>query len=140
MAEHKAAKKPDKGAEEQVRLRSYEVAERLGITQSTWNSYVYRGQAPQPDGERDTRRPYWYESTIDEYAANRPGRGRPSAQHTKTERAPRRVFTPEFKAQTVREFHEAGQSIRQFALEHNLGESVLATWIRAAAAGKLPEA
>lgn len=140
MPEEKAAEQGEERAEEQVRLRSYEVAERLGIAQSTWNSYVYRNQAPQPDGFRDTRRPYWLESTIDEYARTRPGRGRPSAEHTKTQRAPRRVFTPEFKAQTVREFHESGQSIRQFALEHELGESVLASWIRAAADGKLPEA
>lgn len=139
MPGRKAAAQGEERTEE-VRLRSYEVAERLGIAQDTWNSYVYRGQAPQPDGERDTRRPYWYESTIDEYQRNRPGRGRAGAEHTKAERAPRRTFTPEFKAKTVREFHEAGQSIRQFAIAHELGESVLAGWIRAATAGKLPEA
>jgi hypothetical protein len=139
MAEEEAAK-PGGQVDEQERLRSYEAAALAGITQSTWNSYVYRGQAPQPDGERDTRRPYWYRSTVEEYMRNRPGRGRAGAGHAKAERAPRRIFSPEFKAQTVREFHEAGQSIRQFAQAHDLGESVLASWIRAAADGKLPEA
>ena len=42
---------------------------------STWRAYVHRGHAPKPDGWYDKRTPWWWESTIDEWMANRPGRG-----------------------------------------------------------------
>lgn len=52
-----------------------EAAARFTIAESTWRSYVSRGQAPRPD-ERDMRTgaPLWLEATLD--AWERPGRGR----------------------------------------------------------------
>ena len=44
----------------------------------------------------------------------------------------RRVFTDEFKAQTVRLVRDSGKSIGVIARELDLGESVLRTWIRQA--------
>lgn len=121
------------------RLRTDEAAERAGVAPSTWRDYVARDRAPKPDGHYDERSPYWFESTVDDFMQHRPGRGRRRAElGSPAPRAPRRAFTPEFKAQTVQEYHASGQSMRQFALAHDLTQSVLATWIRDAEDGKLP--
>ncbi|MEV0287889.1 transposase [Kribbella sp. NPDC050820] len=121
------------------RLRTNEAAELAGVKPSTWRDYVADGRAPKPDGRYDERSPYWFESTVDDFKQHRPGRGRRRAEvDSSASRAPRRVFTPEFKAQTVQEYHASGQSMRQFALAHDLTQSALATWIRDAEAGKLP--
>jgi transposase len=44
----------------------------------------------------------------------------------------RRVFTKEFKAQTVRLARDSGKSIGALARELDLGETVLRTWVRQA--------
>jgi transposase len=44
----------------------------------------------------------------------------------------RRVFTKEFKAQTVRLVRDSGKSIGTLARELDLGETVLRTWVRQA--------
>lgn len=54
------------------RLRVADIATRAGITQQTWRSYVSRDQAPRPDGWFDRRTPWWWESTITAWLANRP--------------------------------------------------------------------
>lgn len=60
---------------EDEKLRTAQIAERLGITSSTWSSYVTRGQAPKPDGHYDGRTPWWLASTVEAWHASRPGRG-----------------------------------------------------------------
>lgn len=57
------------------KLTVAQVAARLGIAPSTWRSYVNTKHAPAKDGEYDRRTPWWFASTIDAWAAARPGRG-----------------------------------------------------------------
>ena len=52
-----------------------EVAERLGIEESTWRAYVARGQAPAAESKIGPL-PVWRTETIDAWLAERPGRGR----------------------------------------------------------------
>ncbi len=64
-----------------------QVAERLGITPSAWRGMVTRGKqaraagkstpglAPEADGQHDGRTPWWFEATIAEFQARRPGQG-----------------------------------------------------------------
>ena len=58
------------------RLTVTQAAEMAGVTPSTWRSYVAREQAPKPDGEFDKRTPWWWDSTVQSWVDNRPGRGR----------------------------------------------------------------
>jgi len=55
-------------------LTTAQVADRVGISTSTWSSYVARGQAPAADGRYDKRTPWWYASTVDDWNRARPGR------------------------------------------------------------------
>lgn len=55
-------------------LSASECAERLGIARGTFNSYVRKGMVPAPDARIDAVRG-WLPETIDEWNANRPGRG-----------------------------------------------------------------
>lgn len=50
------------------------LAERLGVNPESITTYVKRGQAPEPDGVIGNS-PWWYEQTIAEWIAKRPGRG-----------------------------------------------------------------
>lgn len=63
--------------EDDPKLTTAQFAERIGIARQTLNAYVWRGQAPKPDGHYDLRTPWWYQSTVDEWIAKRPGRGGP---------------------------------------------------------------
>jgi hypothetical protein len=58
-----------------VQLGTAAAAERAGCAASTWRGYVSRGYAPKPDGHHDARTPWWYEATVDEWKARRPGAG-----------------------------------------------------------------
>ncbi|AXQ51867.1 DNA binding protein [Gordonia phage Catfish] len=51
-----------------------EVAEYLGLSLNTIKSYDRRGYMPEPDA-RIGRNFGWSQATIDEWHANRPGRG-----------------------------------------------------------------
>ena len=55
-------------------LTTDEVAERVGISTSTWSAYVSRGHAPPAD-LRVGRTPLWRVETIRSWQAARPGRG-----------------------------------------------------------------
>jgi len=55
-------------------LTTAQVADRVGISTSTWSSYVTRGQAPPADGRYDKRTPWWYAATVDAWNSTRPGR------------------------------------------------------------------
>lgn len=69
------------------KLTGVQVAERLGIKPSSWRGMVTRGEqaraqgkttpglAPAADGMLDGRTPFWWESTIEEFQARRPGHG-----------------------------------------------------------------
>lgn len=65
------------------KLYGEEVAKLLGIAYSTWRGYCTekpgrRRQAPPADGtdiERGHARPWWWENTITDWNANRPGPG-----------------------------------------------------------------
>jgi hypothetical protein len=65
------------------KLYADEAAAMVGVRPSTWRGYCTeapgrRRQAPQADGtdiEAGHARPWWWESTIREYIATRPGRG-----------------------------------------------------------------
>lgn len=61
------------------KLTARQIAERLHVQPQTWWAYVQRGQAPQPDGREElSRKPWWYESTVERYRAERKGTpGRP---------------------------------------------------------------
>lgn len=61
------------------KLTAAQAAERMGMKTPTWWAYVYRGQAPEPDGREElSRKPWWYESTVERHRAERPGTpGRP---------------------------------------------------------------
>jgi hypothetical protein len=60
-----------------------EAAALVGVLPATWRGYCTasagrRRQAPPADGvdiERGHARPWWWESTIRQWQANRPGRG-----------------------------------------------------------------
>jgi len=56
------------------KLNLEQVAERAGIGASTFQSYVSRGHAPEPDGT-EGRANYWWAWTIEDWIKNRPGRG-----------------------------------------------------------------
>ena len=59
-------------------LSTLGVAERLGLSRGTINSYRKKGLLPDPDvivGSRDSQAFGWLPETIDEWQANRPGRG-----------------------------------------------------------------
>jgi hypothetical protein len=59
------------------KMHTEDVCERLQIARKTWSSYVSRKQAPGPDGVdmplpgTSVVRPWWYEKTIEKYAAGR---------------------------------------------------------------------
>lgn len=59
-----------------VMLTAAQAAALAGVGESTWRSYVARGQAPRPDA-RDLRSgsPGWMEATVVAWAATRPGPG-----------------------------------------------------------------
>ncbi len=46
-----------------------------GTSPDTWSGYVTRRQAPECDSRDDTGHPWWFELTIREWVAARPGRG-----------------------------------------------------------------
>jgi hypothetical protein len=50
------------------------LAARLGIDPGSVTRYVHRGDGPEPDGHIGSS-PWWYEKTVSEWLANRPGRG-----------------------------------------------------------------
>jgi len=58
----------------------------------------------------------------------------------KKDRRPRRAFTPEFKAETVRLVKSGGKSIPQVAKDLDLTESALRGWIEKAEEQSLPGA
>jgi hypothetical protein len=49
-----------------------DIAERLRIKPATWRAFVYREQAPKPDGQYDKRTPWWYARTVRLWDAARP--------------------------------------------------------------------
>ncbi len=51
-----------------------DVAEFLGVRDTTVSTYYLRGQMPQPDN-RFARSPVWRPSTVVEWNRQRPGRG-----------------------------------------------------------------
>lgn len=57
------------------RLTTKEAAALAGVAVSTWEAYVSRHQAPQPDGHFGRQR-YWLPATIENWKANRPGQGK----------------------------------------------------------------
>ncbi|MFI5736188.1 hypothetical protein ACIA49_39100 [Kribbella sp. NPDC051587] len=107
------------------KLRSEAIAKRLEISPNTWTSYVSRSQAPAPDGYFDGRTPYWFETTIAEYEASRPGNRSSDAPQT------RRRYSAEEKAQILADFDASGLNARQFAIERDLTVSMFAKWISA---------
>lgn len=56
------------------KLTAKQAAELAGVSSSTWRSYVARGRAPARDGQFG-RESWWWESTVREWMASRPGRG-----------------------------------------------------------------
>jgi transposase len=52
------------------------------------------------------------------------------------ERRKRRSFTPEYKAEAVRQVREGGKSMPQVAKELDLTESALRNWVREADGGE----
>lgn len=56
-------------------LTRTQAAALAGVAVTTWDAYVSRGQAPQPD-RRLMGRPLWHEATVTAWLAQRPGRGR----------------------------------------------------------------
>ncbi|MDE1643208.1 MULTISPECIES: helix-turn-helix transcriptional regulator [Actinotignum] len=55
-------------------LTTGEAAQRLGIQRTTFTSYVQKGLTPPPDAITGTIQG-WLPETIDDWNANRPGRG-----------------------------------------------------------------
>jgi hypothetical protein len=50
------------------KLDIFAVCDRLGISATTWQTYRYKGLAPEPDGKISTARGhFWYETTIERY-------------------------------------------------------------------------
>ncbi|MDO5049168.1 MAG: transcriptional regulator [Actinomycetaceae bacterium] len=59
-------------------LSTLGVAERVGLTRGTINSYRAKGLLPDPDAivkSSDSQAYGWLPETIDQWQANRPGRG-----------------------------------------------------------------
>jgi hypothetical protein len=56
------------------RLTAREAADLAGVRPHTWDAYVTRGYAPEPDGKFGNQR-YWLRSTVENWLRNRPGRG-----------------------------------------------------------------
>lgn len=62
------------------KLTVREAAELAGIKPGTWRGRVNRGTAPKPDGRYDLRTPWWLESTVRRFIAERKPAGRPRKQ------------------------------------------------------------
>ncbi|PRQ12484.1 hypothetical protein C1Y63_00005 [Corynebacterium sp. 13CS0277] len=62
--------------------RATDCASHCGITPATWRFYVTK-HAPQPTAYLDKRTPLWNAAEVQQWHANRPGRGNP-ANHTNT--------------------------------------------------------
>lgn len=56
-------------------LTAEDAASLAGVRPSTWNAYVTRGYAPPADGRLGNQR-WWLRETVEQWKANRPGRGR----------------------------------------------------------------
>ena len=57
-----------------MKLTAQQFADAIGVKVSSLDAYIARGYAPQPD-ERDGRRRYWLEETVNAWLASRPGQG-----------------------------------------------------------------
>ena len=55
-------------------LTVQDVASHLGLALDTVRNYRKQGRLPSPDGTLGNR-PWWWQSTIDQWQATRPGRG-----------------------------------------------------------------
>lgn len=55
-------------------LTAEQAAEAAGVLIATWDAYVSRGYAPQPDDRINGRR-YWLSETISTWMTERPGQG-----------------------------------------------------------------
>lgn len=55
-------------------LTSSQIAERLGISPTTWRAYVTRGQAPAPTRKLGPLN-LWSVAVVDRWARSRPGQG-----------------------------------------------------------------
>lgn len=51
-------------------LTARQIAAQVGVTLSTWQAYVARGQAPRPD-EYAERTPLWYADTVADWLTRR---------------------------------------------------------------------
>lgn len=63
----------------QTMLSVGDIAELAGVSTATIQSYYHQGYLPQPDvtiGVERARMHGWLRETVDEWIANRPGRGR----------------------------------------------------------------
>lgn len=58
---------------EQFAISASQASALLKISPNTWRGWVSRGVAPKKDGNFDERTPFWYLTTIVEYARNAPG-------------------------------------------------------------------
>lgn len=56
-------------------LTTKEAAALAGVAVSTWEAYVSRGYAPEPDGWFGRQR-YWHPDTVEAWKANRRGQGK----------------------------------------------------------------
>jgi predicted DNA-binding transcriptional regulator AlpA len=61
-----------------------EVAAITGLTAATLRFYRSKGLLPEPDASPVPDRPRWRRSTIDNWLANRPGRGAPGRPRRRT--------------------------------------------------------
>jgi predicted DNA-binding transcriptional regulator AlpA len=57
-----------------AQLSSREAAALIGVAASTWRDYVADGRAPAPDGQIGSSN-WWWQTTVEEWKATRPGRG-----------------------------------------------------------------
>lgn len=55
------------------------------------------------------------------------------------ERIPKGIYTPEFRAEAVKQVETEGLSVEQVAKRLSVPKSSLGNWVRAARAGKLAE-
>lgn len=55
-------------------LTVHDVAAHLGLALDTVRNYRKQGRLPAPDGMLGNR-PWWWQGTIDQWQASRPGRG-----------------------------------------------------------------
>lgn len=62
---------------EERQLTVREAAKLAGMKPATWRGRVTRGTAPKPDGRYDLRTPWWRESTVRKFIAERKPAGRP---------------------------------------------------------------